>query len=339
MMLSRFHATRGPACLGGLAVSAVSLTMLLAAPAFAQSPATPDALPQLPPPPPAAPPLPAPPAPSEPAPPAEAPTTPEPSTSAEETPPGGAASPGGSFDDVRYRDANADRVILGSTAETHPAGTFFLTDYEIALLQIGYALTDTVQISAAGVPPIVKDQPYLVDFGLKVNVARTAAFRAALTGAFDVVTDGNSGDQPFFGGRFAAIGQFCFDDHCRSSLSANIGMVVGNDTGHTLPLYGSLGLIVNVSPLVSLLAEPVLAGAVPTGNNTSDGGGVFAFDYGVRLSGPKFGVDLTFVEPVAITSGTFDNPFILGYPFAAFTYRTDGTAHPPQAVSSLGGHL
>ena len=27
------------------------------------------------------------------------------------------------------------------------------------------------------------------------------------------------------------------------------------------------------------------------------------------------------------------------YPFAAFTYRTDGTARLPQAVSSLGGHL
>jgi hypothetical protein len=336
MTLSRFRATRGPARLGGLAVSAC---MLLAAPAFAQSPAAPDALPQLPPPPPPAPPPPAPPAPPEPAPPAAAPVAPEPSTSEEETPRERAVSPGGSFDDVRYRDANADRVILGSTAETHPAGTFFFTDYEIALLQIGYALTDVIQISAAAVPPFVKDQPYLVDFGIKVNVARTAAFRAAITGAFDVVTDGNSADQAFLGGRFGAVGQFCFDDHCRSSLSANIEMVVGSDTDQTLPLYGSLGLIVNVSPLVSLLAEPVLAGAVATGDNTSDGGGVFAFDYGVRLSGPKFGVDLTFVEPVALTSGTFDNPFILGYPFAAFTYRTDGTLRPPQAVSSLGGHL
>jgi hypothetical protein len=337
MTFSRFHASR---CLGGLTVSAVSFAMLLSAPAFAQSPATtPEPLPQLPPPPEVAPPLPAPLAPPASPPPAAAPVAPEPSTSGEETPPGGAASPDGSFDDVRYRDAHADRVILGSTAETHPAGTFFLTDYEIVLLQIGYALTDAVQVSMAGVPPIVKDQPYLVDFGLKVNVARTAAFRAALTGAFDVVTDGNSGDQPFVGGRFAAIGQFCFDDHCRSSLSPNFGLLVGSDTGHTLPLYGSLGLIVNVSPLVSLLAEPVLAGGVATGNNSSDGGGVFAFDYGVRLSGPKFGVDLTFVEPVAVTSGTFDNPFILGYPFAAFTYRTDGTARPPQAVSSLGGRL
>ena len=65
------------------------------------------------------------------------------------------------------------------------------------------------------------------------------------------------------------------------------------------------------------------------------GGGSFAFDYGVRFSGRNFGVDVTFLEPLASTTGSFDNPFILGYPFLAFTYRTDGTRVPKR--SALAG--
>src|SRR5207249_1867311 len=94
--------------------------------------------------------------------------------------------PGESANDIRFTDAHADRVVLGSTAETHPQGTFFFSDYEVILLQFGYAVTDSLQLSVAGLPPLAKEQPYFFDFGLKLNVARTDVFRAALLGAFDV---------------------------------------------------------------------------------------------------------------------------------------------------------
>ncbi len=332
-MPSRFRPSFS-AVLGGLACA------LLTASASGQPAPAAEPLPTLPPPPPDTTPTASAPAPATPppSPPPAPPAATEPSPPAEETPSTAvAASPGASFDDVRYRDANADRVVLGSTAETHPAGTFFFSDYDVLLLQIGYAISDSVQISVATVPPIIKDQPYLGDFGLKINLARTAWFRAAITGAFDVVTESGGGINggPFFAGRIGLIGQACFDAHCRSSVSINAGLVAASGVDRDLPLYASLGFIANVSPLVSLLAEPAIGGLVSTSVASSDGGAVLVFDYGVRIAGPRFGVDLTLIEPVAVTPGSFDNPFVLGYPFVAFTYRSEGSAHP-QSVSSLG---
>jgi hypothetical protein len=323
----RLRAARFSAAAGGLVAS----VCLLSSPFASAQPPPPEPLPPLPAPLPPAAPTDAPAA-IAPAPPVVvAQPTSEPSPASDES---AAAAPAGSpepsFDDVRYRDAHADRVILGSTAETHPAGTFFFTDYEIVLLQMGYALTDAVQISVAGVPPFVRDQPYFFDFGLKVNVVRTAAFRAAFTGAVDVATDGSTESQTILVGRVGAVGQFCFDDHCRSSLSANLGAAIASDsTSAVYPVYGSLGLIANVSPLVSFLIEPALLGAVPTSNGS--GGAGFLFSYGLRIAGPRFGVDLAMGKPVAVTGDNLDNTFILGYPFVAFTYRTDGNVMPPRA--------
>jgi hypothetical protein len=322
----RLRAARFSAAAGGLVAS----VCLLSSPSASAQAPSPEPLPPLPAPLPPAAPTAAPA--TAPAPPVVvAQPTSEPSPAADESSAAAASSPEPSFDDVRYRDAHADRVILGSTAETHPAGTFFFTDYEILFMQIGYALNDAVQISLGGVPPFVRDQPYFFDFGLKVNVLRTAAFRAAFTGAVDVATDGSTESHTILVGRVGAVGQLCFDDHCRSSLSANVGAGVASDsTVGIYPVYGSLGLIANVSPLVSFLIEPALAGVVPTNNNGSGGAG-FLFSYGLRIAGPRFGVDLTMGKPVAVTGDSLDNTFILGYPFVAFTYRTDGNVMPPHA--------
>jgi hypothetical protein len=133
-------------------------------------------------------------------------------------PPPAASNPAGEAGDLRFRDANADRVILGSTAETHPKGTFFISDYEILLLQVGYAITDHLQLSVTGIPPIIQNQPYYFDFGAKLNLVRGPSFRAALNGGFEIVTTGGSGSGgPYYGGRLGAIGQICFngDGTCR----------------------------------------------------------------------------------------------------------------------------
>jgi hypothetical protein len=87
------------------------------------------------------------------------------------------------------------------------------------------------------------------------------------------------------------------------------------------------------------MAEPAMVGALGTGSSNITSGAFFAFDYGVRLSGKNFGVDITFIEPVAATTGTFNNPFILGYPFVAFTYRTDGDARPGAASAAAAAAL
>ena len=227
--------------------------------------------------------------------------------------------------DVRFTDANADRVVLGSTAETHPKGTFFVSDYEILLVQLGYAVTDDLQISVAGIPPIAKSQPYFFDFGLKLNVVRNETFRAAFTGALDVATaTGDAYSSTYYGGRLGAIGQFCFEATCRSSVSFNAGTFLSSASSSVLPVYGSAGFIANVSPLVSLLAEPAIFGVVGAGDVHASSGAVFLANYGVRLSEKNFGLDLTMVKPIVTTNGSSDDTFVMGYPFLAFTYRTDG---------------
>lgn len=241
-------------------------------------------------------------------------------------------------DDVRFQDAHADRVIFGSTAETHPKGTFFFTDYELLLLEFGYAVTDQLQLTLTGLPPIVKDQPYFFDFGVKLNLVRGDVFRAALTGAFDVVTVGGTGTDtgPFYGGRLGAVGQFCFERTCRSSVSITAGTLLTSGVKQVLPVYGAVGFVANVSPLVSVLAEPELLGALGTGQTDISSGAFLAMGYGVRLARQNFGLDLTLIKPVAATTGAFQDPFILGYPFVVFTYRTDGDARGQSGQSASG---
>jgi hypothetical protein len=250
-----------------------------------------------------------------------------------------AVAPDHSFADLRYQDANEDRVILGSTGETHPEGTFFISDYELVLLQLGYAFTDDFQMSVSLVPPFVKDQPYLMDLGFKINVVRTETSRIALTGALDFVSDGQSQDTPVFIGRVGGVAQFCFDTHCRSSTSFNLALgYTSSDQESFVPVLGTISVIAGISRLVSFLAEPSVL-ALHT-NRNGDGGAVLGISYGFRIAGPRFGVDLTMVAPVAFTNGDTDTGSILGYPFVAFTYRTEGKVPlpPESSASRVGGY-
>jgi hypothetical protein len=217
--------------------------------------------------------------------------------------------------DVRYSDANSDRVIISSTAETHPAGTFYFSDYEIVLLQVGYAVTDSLQISFTGVPPLVADQPYFFDLTAKLNVYRGARFRAALQLAGDVITSPNSDPSTIFGARVGAIGQFCFDASCLSSFSVNAGTLLNNKTNTEVPVYLSGGLIIHLTDLVKLMAEPTYAVAV--GDGKVDGPSGFILNYGLRLSGKQFGFDLAFVRPIGSGTGFL----VMGVPLLSFTYR------------------
>jgi hypothetical protein len=317
----------------------VSLVAALAWVCHASLAAAQTALPPLPPLPPPEP-IPAPPPPVEPAPPPPyapapppddvPPPPPQPPVEPSETPP--EAEPAQNPADARFTDAHVDRVILGSTAETHPAGTVFFTDYELLLLQLGVAVTDSLQLSVASVVPVADGQPLFLDVGAKLNVARGRVFRAALMASFDALgglSDGTTG--LYLDGRFGPVGQLCFEATCRSSMSFSAGTIAASGTGGGVPIYGAVGVIGNVSSVVSLLAETAAAGMA--GESSSSGYGTgnaagLALDYGVRLSGKNFGADLTFVAPVVSTSGPVNNPFVLGYPFVVFTYRTDGTAKP-----------
>ena len=72
---------------------------------------------------------------------------------------------------VPAEDPQADRGVVLPTAYTHPKGPFFVSDYDVALVQIGYAFTDDTQISLTGVPPL---EPEAHDAG-SLRTAQAAA--------------------------------------------------------------------------------------------------------------------------------------------------------------------
>ena len=133
------------------------------------------------------------------------------------------------------------------------------------------------------------------------------------------------------GGHITGVAQFCFDGPCRSSVSLNMGTFLNNQSNDLLPIYGTAGLTLGVSKLVSLLVEPGFGSVLGSGSFAGDGGSVFFLDYGVRLSGEHFGFDLAFVRPF----GTDVDGLIVGFPWVGFTYRTSGSprTQPPAAVS------
>lgn len=226
-----------------------------------------------------------------------------------------AAAPGDRKDEPRFKDANADHVVLFSTAETHPKGTFYFSDYDLILLQAGYALTDSVQLTFTGVPPIVKDQPYVFDLALKGNFLRTDVVRLAVVGAGTAVFIPDTDPSSVLGARVNGISQFCFEKLCRHSFSLNVGTFINSESNKVIPITLGGGLVVQASSLVKLLLEPSYAIAVGEGVEKQPEG--FLLSYGIRLSGEQFGFDLAFVRPF----GT-ESPFILGVPWVGFTYRS-----------------
>jgi hypothetical protein len=226
-------------------------------------------------------------------------------------------APGQRAGEPRLEDANADRVVLFSTAETHPKGTFFFSDYELILLQFGYAFTDNIQLSLTGVPPLVTNQPYFFDLALKANLLRSDVVRLAIVGAGTLVTIPDTDPSTFFGARLNGIAQFCFEAACRSSFSFNLGTFINSESTTVVPITFGGGFVVHASDLVKLLLEPAYALGVGSGVENQPAG--FLLSYGVRLSANHFGFDLAFIRPFGV-----DSPFILGVPWVAFTYRSSG---------------
>jgi hypothetical protein len=233
------------------------------------------------------------------------------------TPASTAEEPGDRKAEPRFQDANSDHVVLFSTAETHPKGTFYFSDYELIFLQAGYAVTDSVQLSFTGVPPLVNDQPYFFDFAVKGNFLRTDAVRHALIGAGTAVVVPTADPSSVFGARLNAVSQFCVEALCQSSLSLNVGTFINSASNQIVPITLGAGLVVHASELVKILVEPAYALALGEGVDDQPDG--FLLNYGLRLSGERFGFDLAFIRPFGAGS-----PFILGVPWVAFTYRTSG---------------
>jgi hypothetical protein len=209
----------------------------------------------------------------------------------------------------RERDAHHDRVLILSTAETHPAGSFYLTSYEIILLQLGYAVSETTQISVTTTPPLGESATILADFSLKNVLVRQPRFSvAAIASASGII-----GVDEFNGflGRAGGVVTLCAD-----AAACNLSFTFGTNLALAGPAslwFNGVGVTYRLSKLVTLLAE--VDTLVPLSELVGEANGMLG-GAGVRLSGLAWGVDMALLG--AGKAGGDPSPVI---PFIAASYR------------------
>jgi hypothetical protein len=213
--------------------------------------------------------------------------------------------------DPRVADANADRVVLLPTAYTHPKGTVYLSSNEIILLQLGYALSDSTQVTFTGTPPIGDpDKVFVLDLSLKSAFVRDGPLRLAaigsVSGIFGEIDQGN-----LVLGRVGAVAQLCADEACESSASISSNVLLAGPA--TFMLAGAGG-IWRVANWAALLLE--VDTFVPLGNQIAQYSGV-AVVPGFRFPYKNWALDLA----VARALDTKDPPDPAVIPWIAFTYR------------------
>ena len=98
-------------------------------------------------------------------------------------------------------------MLLLPTGETHPKGTFYVSDYDIVIAQLGYAVSDYTQLSLTGAPPLGGDHIVPLDLSAKTTVVReptvSVALLASASGLLGVP------DVNGFIGRFGGAVTFC----------------------------------------------------------------------------------------------------------------------------------
>jgi hypothetical protein len=229
--------------------------------------------------------------------------SPAPST----TPPPGGQVPGISAAQaqpapaVPAGDPQADRVVLLPTATTHPAGTFYVSNYELVIFQAGYAFTDSTQLSLT-VIPAPSESLSILDASLKTSLYRGGLVRAAAIGSVSGAAGKDVGVQLL--GRAGGVVQVCTARRCDSSLSLSTNVMLA---GALLIMVNGAGGIWRMSEHVSVLAE--LATMVPVGTQGGQFNGA-VLGGGIRLHYTHWGFDFSALHVLDSTADVSTVPFI-----------------------------
>jgi hypothetical protein len=219
-----------------------------------------------------------------------------PTLSGSQTPPPPSQAPGRPF-----TDPQADRVVLLPTATTQPAGTFYVSNYELVIFQAGYAFTDSTQLSLTAIPA-PRESFTIVDVSLKSSLYRGGLVRAAAIGSVSGAAGKDIGLQLL--GRAGGVVQVCTARRCDSSLSLSTNVMLA---GALLIMVNGAGGIWRMSEHVSVLAE--LATMVPVGTQGGQFNGAL-LGGGIRLSYPHWGFDFSALHVLDSTSNVSTLPFI-----------------------------
>ena len=174
-------------------------------------------------------------------------------------------------------------MLLLPTAYTHPQGTVFVSNYELVIFQVGYALTDWTQISLTALP-LASESLTVLDLSLKTAVVRTDLVRAAAIGSVSGVVGDDVG--AVFLGRIGGVAQLCFGRRCDSSLSLSSNVALA---GPLMLMVNGVGGILRASEHVSFIGE--LSTMVPLGTVGGEFNGGLAGG-GVRLHYDHWAFDL-----------------------------------------------
>jgi hypothetical protein len=210
-----------------------------------------------------------------------------------------------------------DHVVLLPTAETHPEGRLYFSAYEVIFWQLGYAISDRVQATVTTWPVIAKGQPFFIDGSFKANFYRSDVARLAVAaGATYVASTVDEANDTASVGHLAALGQVCVTAGCWTSVVGGLSGWVPLGQGDGTVYAGGIGLTSKLGKYVGLLLEVDSGAYYHDKLNMAEGALV---NYGLRFAGSSIGVDLTMLKPIG--AGTDD--IVMGWPWIAFTYRTD----------------
>lgn len=230
-------------------------------------------------------------------------------------PPAQPVAPESTADKGIVEDANAGRMWLSPTALTEPAGTWSFSDYELLLVGLSYAATDTVSISANTLLPIVEDMPFWLLVNGKAQIVKSGNVRLAVQGSLiHARVDGEGATAAVLGGALS----YCIDADCRSIVNAYVGAGFAHENQSALPIALSGSLLYGVNKHVKIMLEAD-TGYIAGGGIDAAADGFLAW-YGVRFTSKIIGVDLGFVKPIC--DGCEDSGLVMGVPFVSFTYRS-----------------
>lgn len=210
------------------------------------------------------------------------------------------------FDDYHAAEPHGDRVVLMPTAKTQPKGLFTFSSYDVVLLQAGYAITNSTQVTLTFTPPVAGGMP--LDLTLKTAVFRGPFVRAAAMASATGLT--GLGDVGFvFLGRAGGVVDFCLEPQCVSSFT-----VASNVTfaGAVLFMWNGAGVIWRVGPKLALLAEADTM--IPLGRDLGQVNGLMAWA-GLRVPGRRWSFDAA----LGHSPRAGDRP--LTFPLLVLSYR------------------
>ncbi|MEB2310678.1 MAG: hypothetical protein OZ921_00125 [Sorangiineae bacterium] len=209
---------------------------------------------------------------------------------------------------ARADDASGDRVIVMPTATTHPKGTFYASSTELVLLQVGYAASDTTQLSLTATPPLGEDHIFPLDVTLKSRFVDAPGVRVAALGSATGIS--GLGDGPMFVGRAGGVVQLCFDPACGASASVATNLLLA---GPAMFAMNGAGVVVPVASWLSLLGE--VETVLPLGREVGRFNGL-ALAAGARLPYRTWALDLSLAHLVSASESSSAT-----IPWLVFTYR------------------